>query len=84
MAFLVKAMFSWNKYLKNADIGISSNFLATIFQFLSHYREILPNTIHMPNFKSTGPFKQKLQRGEGVGANLPCLSHSNLQKVRPI
>ena len=33
------------------------------FQFFSRYREILPSTIYMPNFRSFRPFKQKLERG---------------------
>ena len=63
MAFLVKALFRWNKCSKNADISILGNFLATFFDFFSRYREILPSTIYMPNFRSIGPSKQKLQRG---------------------
>ena len=50
---------------RNADISILSNFLAVFFNFFSRYREILPSTIYMPNFRSVGPFKQKLQRGGG-------------------
>ena len=46
-------------------------------QFFSGYREILPNNICMPNFRSIGPSKQKLQ-------NLPSPSHANLQKARPV
>ena len=65
MAFLVKALFRWNEYSKNADISVLSNFLAILFEFFSPCREILPSTICMPNFRSIGPFKQKLQRGEG-------------------
>ena len=33
-----------------------------IFSDFSPYREILPSTIHMPNFRSIGPFRKKLQR----------------------
>ena len=32
MAFLAKALFRWNKSLKNTDISILSNFLAISFQ----------------------------------------------------
>ena len=31
MAFLVKALFRWNEYSKNADISVLSNFLAIFF-----------------------------------------------------
>ena len=62
MAFLVKALFRWNKCSENDDIKLLSNFLAIFFKFFSQYREILPNFIYMPNFRSIGPFKQKLQR----------------------
>ena len=63
MAFLVKALFRWNEYSKNGDISVLSNFLAIFFELFSPHREILPSTICMPNFRSIGPFKQKLQRG---------------------
>ena len=63
MAFLVKALFLWNKYSKNADISVLSYFLAIFFEFFSPYREMLPSTICMPNFRSIGPFTQKLQGG---------------------
>ena len=49
--------------LKNADISVLSNFLAIFFRFFSRYGEMLPSTIYMPNFRSIGLFKQKLQRG---------------------
>ena len=71
MAFLVKALFPWNECSKNADISVLSNFLAIFFGIFSLYRETLPCTIHMPNFRSFLPFKQKLQRGGGGGQNLP-------------
>ena len=61
MAFLVKALFWWNECSKIADISILSNFLAIFSKCFSWYREILPRTIYMPNFKSIGPSKQKLQ-----------------------
>ena len=61
MAFLVKALFRWNECSKNTDISILSNFLAVFFEFFSRYREILPITIYIPNFRSIGPFKQELQ-----------------------
>ena len=51
------------RVLKNADISVLSNFLAIFFEFFSPYREILQSTICMPNFRSTGPSKQKLQMG---------------------
>ena len=66
MAFLVKALFRWNRCSKNTDI-ILSNFLAIFFKFFSRYREILPNTIYAPNFRLIEPSKQKLQRGGGGG-----------------
>ena len=47
MAFLVKALFSWNECLQKADISILSNFWAIFFQFFSSYREILPNAIYI-------------------------------------
>ena len=73
MAFLVKALFSWNECLKDADISILGNFLATFSSFFSQYGEILRNTIYMPNFKSTGPFKHQTEitEGEAESANLP-------------
>ena len=49
--------------LKNADISVLSNFLAIFLEVFYRYREILPSTIYMANFRSIGPFKQKLQRG---------------------
>ena len=51
--------------LKNADISILKNFLA-IKKKKSRYREILPSTIYMPNFRLIGPFKQKLQMGSRI------------------
>ena len=54
-----------------------STFWATSWQFFSPYREILQSTFYMPNFRSIGPFKQKLQ-------NLPSPRHTNLQKARPV
>ena len=50
---------------RKLTISVLSNFLAIFFEFFSRYREILPSTIYMPNFRSVGPFKQKLQRGGG-------------------
>ena len=74
MAFLVKkALFRWNECSKNADITVLSNFLEIFFKFFSRYREILPSTIHMPNFRSIGPFKQKLQEGGGGGGRESAL-----------
>ena len=55
---------------KNADISILSNFLAIFFDF-SLYREILSDTIYMLNFRSIGPFNQKLQKGGGGGRICP-------------
>ena len=52
------------------------------FKFLSRYREIVPFTIYMPNLRSIGPSKQKLQGGGGQ--ILPSPSHTNLQKARPV
>ena len=78
MAFLVKALFQWNKSLKNADISVLRNFLAIFFDFFSRYREILLSTIYLPNFRSIGPFKQQLRR-EGE-AEFPPPGHTNLQK----
>ena len=72
MPLLVKALFQWNECSKNVDISVVSNFLATFFEFFPRYREILPSTIYMPNFRSIGPFKQKLQRGaESAPPNSP-------------
>ena len=59
---------------KNADISVLSNFLAIFFEFFSLYQEILPSTIYMPNFRSIGPFKQKLQTGGGGGGICPPLA----------
>ena len=73
MAFLVKALFRWNEYSKNADISVLSNFLAIFFQFFSPYQEILSSTICMPNFRSIGPLKHKLQRGDGRICPLPAI-----------
>ena len=66
MAFLVKAPFRWNECSKNVDISVLSNFLAILFEFFSRYREILPSTIYMPNFRLIGPFKQELQREDRI------------------
>ena len=49
--------------LKNADVSVLSNFLAIFFRFVSRYGEMLPSTIYMPDFRSIGLFKQKLERG---------------------
>ena len=38
-------------------------FPGNCFSNFSRYRAILPNFIYMPNFRSIGPFKQKLQMG---------------------
>ena len=73
MAFLVKALFRWNEYSKNADISVLSNFLAIFFESFSLYREILPSTIYMPNLRSIGPFKQKVQRGGGRTCPPPAI-----------
>ena len=70
MAFLVKALFRWNEYSKHAGISVLSNFLTIFFELFPPYQEILPSTIYMPNFRSIGPFKQKLQ-GEGGGRICP-------------
>ena len=67
MVFLAKAVFRWNESSKNADISILSNFLAFFSDFFSPYREILPSTIYMPNFRSIGPSKQKVQLQGGGG-----------------
>ena len=61
-SYLTSKIVQLAKKAKNADISILSNFLA-IFFYLSLYREILSGTIYMLNFRSIGPFKQKLQRG---------------------
>ena len=66
MAFLVKALFRWNECSKNADISVLSNFPPFFFKYFAQYREILPSAIYMPNFRSIGPFKQKLQRGQNL------------------
>ena len=66
MAFLVKALFRWNEYSKNAEMRFEQ-LPGHFFDFFSLYREILPSTTYMPNFRSIGPFKQKLQRGGGGG-----------------
>ena len=63
-SFLVKALFSENECSKNADVIILSNCLAT-FEIFSQVREILPNTVCMPIFKSIGAFKHKLREGGG-------------------
>ena len=70
MTVLVKALFSWNECGYQHFEHIVSNF-SIFFQ----YREILPNTIYMPNFKSIGSFKQKLQSG---GKGRICLSSSHI------
>ena len=57
------------RVLKNADISVLSNFLAT---------KILPSTIYMPNFRSIGPFKQKLQRGGGAYQSAKSLARLGL------
>ena len=36
MVFLVKTLFRWNKYSKNADISVLSNFLAIFSNFFLH------------------------------------------------
>ena len=63
-SYLPSKIVQLAKKAKNADISILSNFLAMFFDF-SLYREILSGTIYMLNFRSIGPFKQKLQRGGG-------------------
>ena len=75
MAFLVKALVSWNECYQHFE-----QLFGTFFQiFSSQYREILPSTICMLNFKSIGPSRQKLQ---GTQSAFPC--HTNLQKARPV
>ena len=46
---------------------LSGNF----FKFFSRYREILPNFIYMPKFRSIGPFKRKLQKEGAESTALP-------------
>ena len=79
-SYITSKIVELGKKAKNADISVLSNFLAFFFDF-SLYREILSGTIYMLNFRSIGPFKQKLQGG---GENLPSPSHTNLQKARPV
>ena len=76
MAFLAKALFRWNESSKNADINILSYFLAILVGFHSLYREILPMTIYMPNFRSIVDYPNRNYRG-GI---LPPPCHMNLQK----
>ena len=51
------------RVIQNADSNVLRNFLAIVFESFSRYLEILPSITHMPNFKSIGPFKQKLLGG---------------------
>ena len=46
MAFLVKALFSWNEYSKNAGIIILSNFLAIFPMFFSTSRNFAKYYLH--------------------------------------
>ena len=60
-------------------------FWAVVFQLFSRYREIFPNAIYLPSFRSIGPFEQKLQKGGGGGGGEESdPGHTNLQKVRPV
>ena len=45
MAFLVKALFRWNKCSKDADISILSNFLEIFFNFFSRYLKTLEQKV---------------------------------------
>ena len=75
MAFVVKALFRWNQSLKNADIIVLRNVLAIFSEFFSRYREILPSTIYMPNFRSIGTFKEKLRRRGGGGGGVLSIGY---------
>ena len=70
MAFLVKALFRWNKSLKNADISVLRNFLASFSIFFSISRNV--TKYYLPNFRSIGPFKQKSRGGGGGGGSRIC------------
>ena len=61
MAFIVKDMFSWNKYLKNADISIFGMFFANFSPIFPQYRNTLPKTFYMTSPNSLDPLKQKLK-----------------------
>ena len=56
------------RVLKKLLISGFEQLLGNFFQIFSRYREILASTIYIPNFRSTGPFKQKLQKGEADSA----------------
>ena len=72
---------SMEQVLKNADISILSNFLAIFFGFFSLYREILPSTIYMPNFRSIDHPNRNYRGG---GGSAPPSGHTNLQKARSV
>ena len=55
--------------LKN-DISVLSNFLQ-FFQIFSRYREILPNFIFMPNYRSIGHSNRNYRGGGAESAPLP-------------
>ena len=65
MTFLVKALISWNKCSKNADISSLSNFLANSFQFFfSISRNFAKYCLqYHTSFKSIGISKQNYRGG---------------------
>ena len=87
---------SMERVLKNAGYQRFDQLPGNFFRIFFRCREILPSTIYMPNFRSIGPFKQKLQRRGGGGGeggqnlrvnrsyqsakSLPCLGLKNVSE----
>ena len=84
MAFLVKALFRWNKYSKNADISVLKKLPGNFFRiFFSISRNIAKYYLHA-KFQINWTIQTEITEGGGGGQNLPSPCHTNLQKARPV
>ena len=87
IAFHAKALFQWYEFPKNANISILSNFQAVSFwDVFSISRNFTKYNLHA-NFRSIGPFKQKLQRGQFLSPSpraIPICKKPSLFRVKEI
>ena len=85
MAFLVKALFSWNECWKNADISILSNFLAKFSNFLSISRNSAIYYLHA-KFQINWTIQIEITEGGGgricPGLAIPICKKPGLFRVK--